>query len=96
MTDEPRYPYVELQTHQAPGGRVAVTVSVSGPAVEQYPTGRYTRVTITGALAVRDTFAEAVTEAVNHPATQEALRAFDAGPVMVDSWGKPVRPADRT
>jgi len=91
MSNEPRYPYINFTTEGAPGGRVAVTVSVGGQIREQQHYATPRSGSLTGAAAIRDTFAEAASEAFNHPATQELIRAFQGGPVMVDCWGKRVK-----
>jgi len=84
---EPRYPHLTFDTQPAAGGRVSVTVSVSGPAHhwrDLWPPDKISTFTIQGAAAIRDTFTEAAAEAFNHPATQDAMRAFENGPVTVD------------
>lgn len=81
------YPYLTFTSEPAAGGRVAVTVSVSGPAHhwrDLWPADKISTFTIPGAAAIRDTFTEAAAEAFNHPATQDAMRAFEHGPVTVD------------
>ena len=85
-----RYPYLTFAAEPAAGGRIAVTVSVSGPAYHWRDTSGSlvakspSTFTIPGAAAIRDTFTEAAAEAFNHPATQDAIRAFENGPVTVD------------
>lgn len=88
MADEPRYPYLNFTAEPAHGGRVAVTVSVSGQVRQGFAPP--VNGSLTGAAAIRDTYAEAASEAFNHPATQELIRAFEAGPVTVDCWGRRV------